>query len=148
MASTNPLVTQGTLNRVRTHVVCSSYPALSATSSYMGKSFAKIEFEGDFSQLIGTGTGAVDSPEPYVFANLTLNLLRTQSLAQAWLTQAQAASLIGDITTYGDASTLDAIALSGCIIRSIDPGAFDGTDPVVRVMLRGLYYINNDMWSY
>ncbi|WP_320533666.1 hypothetical protein [Robbsia andropogonis] len=146
--ATNPMVTQGTLNRVRTHVVCSDYTSLNVTSSYMGRSFARLAFEGDFNQLIGTGTSAVTSPEPYVFATLTLNLLRTQALSQSWMTQAQSSTSIGDVTAYSDASTFDAVTLSNCVIRSIDPGAYDGTDPVVRVELRGLFYVNDDMWSY
>jgi hypothetical protein len=82
--ATNPLVPQGTLNRVRTSVVIANYTNLNVGASYMGKQMARYAQEGNASELIGTATGAVESDEPYVFATLTINLLRTQSLAQQW----------------------------------------------------------------
>lgn len=146
--ATNPLVAQGTLNRVRNHVASSSYPALNISAAYMGKTFARLEFEGSFNEQIGTGTGGVSSPEPYVWATITVGLLRTQALSQAWMDQAIAGGDIGDITAYADSAAFSAITLNGCVIRSIDPGAYDGTDPVVRLVLRGTFYLNNSMWSY
>jgi hypothetical protein len=146
MAS-NPLVPQGTLNRVRTSVVVPAYTNLNVSAPYMGKQMARLNFEGNFSDLIGTATGAVESDEPYVFATLAISLLRTQALASAWLSQVQAGSGVGDITSYSDSSAFDAITLNNCVVQSIDPGAWDGTDPVVRVTLRGTFIVNNNLWN-
>lgn len=143
-----PVVSQGVLNRVRCSVVIASIPTLNITAPYMGKSFAKIEFEGDFVPQIETGTGAVNSPEPYVMATITVGLLRTQSLSNNWLTQAQTNGGLGDVTIHSDTSAFQPISLNGTVIRHIDPGAFDGADPIVRLTLRGVYPINSDMWSF
>lgn len=73
----NPLVAQGTLNRLRCSVVVGSTPTLNVTAPYMGQSFASVSFSEPFSELIGTATGAVTSPEPYVFGTITVGLLKT-----------------------------------------------------------------------
>lgn len=59
--ATNPLIAQGTLNRVRCSIVVPAYPNLNITSSYMGKNLATIEFEGEAVPQIPTATGVVDS---------------------------------------------------------------------------------------
>jgi hypothetical protein len=143
----NPYLTAGPLNRVRVHVVVAAFPTLNVTPQFMGKQFARIEFEGDWNQQIETATGVVNSPEPYVMATVTCGLLRSQALAANWLAQAQSTTILGDVTIYSDTSAFPAITLSNCGIRSIDPGAYDGTDPVVRLTLRGSFNINAALWS-
>ena len=145
--ATNPLVAQGTLNRVRCSVIVPNYSNLNITSPYMGKSFASIDFEGAFDEQIETATGVVTSPEPYVMATVTVGLLRTQSLALAWLTQAQTISDLGTITIHSDTSAWPAITIGSAVIRSLEPGAYDGMDPVARITLRGVYDINNNLWN-
>lgn len=145
--ATNPLITQGTLNRVRASVVVPSYSSLNIISSFMGKGFVTVTFDGNFSELIATGTGGVSSPEPYIFCNVEVDLLRSQSLASDWLTQGQATSNLGDVHIHSDTSAFDAVQISETQIINIDPGAFDGMNPVVRLHLRGIFYINNNLWS-
>lgn len=144
----NPYLAAGPLNRVRCSVVVTSTPTLNITSQFMGKSFAHIEFEGDFVQQIEVGTGVVNSPEPYVMATITVGLLRSQGLSAAWLAQSQDTGILGDVTIYSDTSVWPAIALSDTAIRTINPGAFDGTDPIVRLALRGTFLINSALWSF
>jgi len=143
----NPYLSAGPLNRVRCSVVVTAIPTLNITSRFMGKSFAHIEFEGDFNQQIETATGVVNSPEPYVMATITVSLLRSQGLSAAWLAQAQNTTILGDVTIYSDTSVWPAISLSDVGIKSISPGAFDGTDPVVRLVMRGSYNINSTLWN-
>ncbi|MDR3445980.1 hypothetical protein [Dyella sp.] len=145
--ATRPLVQQGTLNRVRTSVVLPNFTNLNVTAPYMGKSMARLAFEGPFGELIGTATGGVTSPEPYVMATLSIALLRTQALASQWLEQCQVLSNVGPVTTYSDSAAFDAITLDNCVVTTVDPGAWDGTDPVVRYTLRGIFYVNNDLWN-
>lgn len=144
---TNPLVQQGTLNRLRCSVVVPSETTLNITSSYMGSSFASVSFSEPFAELIGTATGAVTSPEPYVFGTISVGVLKTQALAAQWVSQAQTESAIGQVTIYPDSASYPATTLDNCVIQSIEPAAFDGKDPVVRVTLRGVYYLNSDLWS-
>jgi hypothetical protein len=145
--ATNPLVPQGTLNRVRTSVVLPNFTNLNVSAPYMGKSMARLNFEGNFADLIGTATSAVTSPEPYVFATLNIGMLRTQALANQWLAQLKKFSVVGPVTTYGDSAAFDAIDLDQCVVSTVDPGAFDGTDPVIRFVLRGIFYVNSDLWN-
>lgn len=145
--ATHPLVQQGTLNRVRCSVVVPNYTNLNITASYMGRSFARISLEGNFAELIGTATGGVVSPEPYVFGTIAVGLLRTQALSGQWLEQAQKYSAIGPITVHSDSAAWPAMTLDNAVISSMDPGAFDGTDPVVRLVLRGIFYANSDLWN-
>ncbi len=145
--ATNPLIPQGTLNRVRCSVVIPFYPWLNITSPYMGQSFCSIDISGPFSDLIPTATGAVTSPEPYQLATISVGLLRTQALALQWLTQAQATSVLGQVSIHSDTAAFPAITLSTTVINQIEPGAFDGKDPVVRLTLHGVYYLNNDLWN-
>lgn len=144
----NPYLSAGPLNRVRCHVVVADTPTLNITSQFMGKSFARIEFEGDFNQQIEVGTGVVNSPEPYVMATITVGLLRSQALAATWLAQAQDQCVLGDVTIHSDTSVFPALTVNDTGIRSIEPGAYDGTDPVVRLVLRGSVNINNALWSF
>jgi hypothetical protein len=144
----NPYLVAGPLNRVRCSVVVTSTPTLNITSQFMGKSFAHIEFEGDFVQQIETATGVVNSPEPYVMASITVGLLRSQPLAAAWLAQVQNTGVLGDVTIHSDTSAFPAITLNDTSVRSLNPGAYDGTDPVVRLTLRGTFNINSDLWSF
>jgi len=143
----NPQIQQGTLNRVRCSVVVPSNSALNIASSYMGQSFASLEFEGSFSDQIMTATGVVNSPEPYVMASISVGLLRTQALSSAWLAQAQTQSDVGDITIHSDSAAYGYITISNCVISTYNPGAFDGKDPVVRLSLRGVLYSNNALWD-
>ncbi|EJH9638897.1 hypothetical protein NGB03_003068, partial [Listeria monocytogenes] len=100
----NPLVSQGTLNRVRCSVIVPAFTALNITAPYMGKSFARIAFEGDFTDQTGTGTGLVNSPAPYVPATITVGILRTQALSMAWRAQWEANSVLGQVKINSDSA--------------------------------------------
>ncbi|MBR8168986.1 hypothetical protein KDX27_14800 [Burkholderia cenocepacia] len=143
----NPLVSQGTLNRVRTSVIVPAFTALNITAPYMGKSFARLAFEGDFTDQTPTGTGLVNSPAPYVAATITVGILRTQALASAWRAQWESNSVLGQVKTNSDSKTFDAVTLYDTSIRHFDPNAWDGMDAVCMLVLRGTYYLNNDLWS-
>lgn len=145
--SGNPLVPQGTLNRIRTHIVLASYPALNVTSANMSRGFATFAFEGNFAAQIETATGIVTSPEPYVMGTCTVELLRTQSLAAAYLAQVQSNVMVGTVTGYSDSVSFPPIVLNNCSIYNFDPGAFDGTKPAVRVVFRGVFTPNAAMWG-
>jgi hypothetical protein len=147
MPPNNPKIAQGSLNRVRCSIVIPGYPALNISSSYMGKNFASINFEGNFDEQIETGTGVVTSPEPYVMATVTVDLLRTQALAYNWLNQATTLSDLGPISIFSDTSAFPEIDLDTTVIRNCEPGVFDGKNPVVRLTLRGVLYANNNLWS-
>lgn len=142
---TNPLIAQGTLNRVRVHIVVPSYPTLNITPENMSKAFASINFEGAFTDQIETATGVVTSPEPYVMGTVTCGVLRTQSLGAAWLAQAQNTTVLGLITIHSDSAAWPSISLLQTKY-TLDPGAYDGKEGIVRISFRGVYTINNSLW--
>lgn len=147
MAGLNPLTSQGNLNRVATHIVVPSFPALQVQPGYMAKSQAVVTFDGPFVQQIGSATGVVNSPEPYVMAQVVISLLRSQSLANLWIVQCTTNATIGTVECYADSTTMQPIQLSNCSIQGYDPGAFDGADPTVRVTVKGTFYTNSSMWA-
>jgi len=140
-------VPQGTLNRLRCSIVVPQTPYLSITAPYMGKSFAKIAFGGPFGELIPTATGGVTSPEPYVMSTISVGLLRTQALSAAWLSQAQLLCDIGSIVVYPDSANFPAMTFQNAIINDIDPGAYDGTDPVFKLTIKGIFIANSELWA-
>ena len=143
----NPQITQGTLNRLLTQLTFASYPALNLSSGYMSKQFATMSFDGAPVGQIPTGTGVVNSPEPYVMASLQFGVLRTQALGAAWLAQMQLNSVLGTVTGYSDSAVYPSSTIVNASITGFDPGAWDGTDPVIKVTVTGVYYINNSLWG-
>lgn len=143
-----PTVPQGgPLNRVRAAVNVQNTPTLNITSQFMGGGFVTVTFQGAAADLIGTGTGGVASLAPYKMATVTVDLLRTQSLSNNWFTQMQTNSAIGPLTVYPDTTSLQPVPLDNCVIIDVDLGAFDGKNPVTRLTLHGIFYINSAAWA-
>lgn len=140
-------VSQGTLNRLRAHIVIPNFTSLNINPQNMSKEFVRVSFSGDYDMQIDTATGVVTSPEPYVMATIEVGILRTQALGQAWRTQAESLSDLGPVSVFPDTSAFSEYDFQTCVIRHIDPGAFDGNDPVIRLTIGGVYYINNSLWS-
>lgn len=143
----NPNIAQGTLNRIQASVIITNIPALNITPPYMSKAFVSITPDGDFDSLIQTGTGGVSSPEPYVFYTVTIGILKTQALADAWETQANTLTDIGPFSVYPDSIALQNYNFESGIIVSIAPAPFDGTDPAMTLTLKGVRQINNQLWN-
>lgn len=143
----NPMIVQGTLNRVLASVIVPSIPTLNITSSNMGKNLLSMEFDEDFTAQIGTATGVVNSPAPYVMSTVNISLLRSQSLSDAWINQSVSTAIIGQIIIVSDTSTFSKKTLNNTSIIKITPGRMDGTDPIVELHLRGVFYLNNNLWS-
>ena len=140
-------INQGTLNRLRGSVVYSSFPELNITASYLAKEAISIGFEGDFAQLQGSLTGGVSSPEPYVFANVTMHLLRSQALANSYKNFIEISALVGPVSVIGDSDTLNNFSLSNCVLQSFQELTFDGNQPGFVVRLRGIYNVNAALYA-
>ena len=143
----NPQVLQGTLNRLLASVVYASFPQLNVTSSYLAKEAISIGFDGDTSMLIGTLTGAVTSPEPYVYGTVTMHLLRTQALGNAYKTQVETNTTMGSVTIYPDTTALSPFQLNNCVLQSVQEVAFDGNSAGLIIRLRGVYSINSALFA-
>jgi hypothetical protein len=143
----NPFISQGTLNRLRGQVVYADFPALNVTAPYLSRSAISLAFDGDTSQLLGTLTGGVTSPEPYTYGTVTMHLLRSQGLADAYKQQIETDTTLGSVDIIGDSDQLGTYELENCVLLNVQEMAFDGNEPSMIIRLRGLYYINSGLFA-
>lgn len=144
----NPLVDQGTLNRVRASVVWVDHPELNVTAGYLGRDGIRLGLEGQAAAFLPTMTGAVTSPEPYMMINLTIHLLKTQALAQAYKAQMENIALVGNGTVRPDLSTgIDPYDIVNCAIEGVRELNFSGQDEGFVISCRGYYILNNSLWE-
>lgn len=143
----NPLVNQGTLNRVRGSVELTDFPQLNVTASFLAKEAIRLRLDGEATQYIETMTGAVTSRQPYLMVIVEMHLLRTQPLANQYKTQWETSSVIGDMTVTPDTSALGVYPLINCSINSVGEQSFAGEDPAYVVTMRGYYLINSDLFN-
>lgn len=143
----NPLIQQGTLNRLLASVVYANFPQLNVTSPFLGKAAITVAFEGQTSLLIGTLTGAVTSPEPYMFATVTMHLVRSQALAQAYKAQIETNTTMGSVNIIPDTTTLQPFQLDTCVLQSMKEINFDGTQSELTITLQGVYRINSTLYT-
>lgn len=143
----NPLISQGTLNRIRANVLFPSFPQLNVTASFLGKAGITMALEGDTTTFINTLTGAVTSPDPYQTVNTTINLLKTQSLASLYKAQMETSALVGDIIVRPDSSILPDYSFTNCAIQSLRELNFNGEDAGFVIVVHGYYIINNSLWN-
>jgi hypothetical protein len=143
----NPLVTQGTLNRLRGSITIANFPNLNVTASYLGKAGISMSLDGESTLFLPTMTGAVTSPEPYMMATVTVNLLKTQSLASLYKAQMEATSLIGNFYVRADTAALPDYQMTNGAIQSVRELSFAGEDAGYVVALRAYYILNNNLWN-
>ena len=143
----NPQIQQGTLNRLLASVVYADFTQLNVTSGYLAREAISLSFDGDTSLLIGTLTGAVTSPEPYIYGTVTMHLLRTQALGEAYSSQIRTNTTLGSVTVYPDTQVLQPVQLTNCVLMSSQETAFDGTQAGLVVRLRGVYNINSTLFA-
>lgn len=139
----NPKIYQGTLNRLLASVVYAEFPQLNVTCPFLGKDAISITFDGETSQLLGTLTGAVPSPQPYLIATVTMNILRSQVLGTAYKLQIETNTTMGSVTVIPDSIALTPFQLDTCVLQSMDEIMFDGNQPGLIVKLQGVYRINS-----
>lgn len=149
MATGNPLIDQGVLNRVLGSVTWTNFPALNVTAPFLDKDGINLRLEGDASLQHGTMTGIVQSPEPYMAISVVVAMLRTQKLSDDYKKQMETNSVLGPGTVYPDVSAggLSAYALNNMSIQSVGELVFNGTTPIYAVTLRGYYVVNNSLFA-
>lgn len=144
----NPLIEQGTLNRIRGSVTWTNFPGLNVTAPFLDKDGINLRKEGEASMQHGTMTGLVQSPEPYMPVSVVIALLKTQSLSESYKAQMQANSVLGPGTVYPDVSEgLSPYALYNMSIQSVGELLFNGTTPIFAVTCRGYWIVNNSLFN-
>lgn len=143
----NPMVPQGTLNRLLGSVTFTDFPGLNITAPFLGKEAIGLTFDGPVTTPLETMSGIVDSPEPYQRVTVVAHLIKSQALANSFKTQIETFSVLGDATVRLDAKTLGPYQLSNTMIYNVNPLKADGMDPGWVVTLTGIYYINSALWN-
>lgn len=143
----NPQIQQGVLNRLVASVVWTSFPSLNVTPSFLNKEGIRLAFDGESTTFLPSLTGAVISPEPYQMVTLTINLLKTQTLANLYENQRQTQSNIGDCVVRPDTTVLQPYDLTNCAIESVRELSFSGQDAGYAVTIRGYQLVNNALWG-
>jgi hypothetical protein len=143
----NPLIPQGTLNRIRASVVWPSFPSLNVSASYLGRMGIRLALDGESTLFIPTMTGAVTSPEPYMMITMTMHLLKSQNLAALYKGQMEDTALIGDGTVRPDAVNLPVYPIINCAIQAVRELNFAGDDADFAVAIRGYYLVNASLWN-
>ena len=144
----NPLIDLGVLNRIKASVLWTSHPELNVTASYLDKAGISLALEGEASAQLGAMTGIVQSPEPYLPIGVTIHLLKTQSLSEAYKSQMELNSLIGDGVVWPDVSTgLGQYQLANMSIQSVREIEMNGTVAGYTVSCKGTYYINSALFD-
>lgn len=142
----NPLVDQGSLNRLRGSIVLDSLPTLNVTAPFLSPEGIGLVLEGAASDVIPTMTGTVISPQPYQMVTVTAHLLRTQSFADRWKSQQETDSRLGLITVRPDAKTLSPYLINNCTITQVGELVFNGQNAGYGVSFQGYWNINNTLW--
>lgn len=144
--ATNPMIPQGTINRVRGSIVVPSFPALNVTAGYLSKKLITLMPETNAVEQEDTVTGFVNNPEVRVPYTITVGLLRTQSLFEAWQTQMKTQAPIGRIVVHSDTSAFPAVTVHNVSILKCTPGQF-GVESDSELLMRGYVYVNNYLWN-
>lgn len=145
--SANPATSQGMLNRLRGSVVFSSNSALNITSDFLTTEGIAIQPEGNATDMIETLTGRVGSPAAKQNVNITINLNRAQSLANAFFKQIKKNTSLGQVRIISDSPVQDDRTILNCFIMTQPEQALNGSQARWNITIAGYEIINNDMWS-
>lgn len=143
----NPQIPQGTLSRLLATVVFSDNPGLNVTAPYLGKNGIHFVPEGEFAESLGTMTGTVISPEPYVMFTLTVDLLKSQPFADRYKQQWETNAAIGNGTVWPDSPTLSPFGIFNVVIAGVRDLPFNGQSAEMAVTLKGYYQINSSLYG-
>lgn len=147
----DPRIPQGNLNRLKASLIWNNFSQLNVTPPFMAREQLLIGWDGDATGRIPTATGLVNSPEPYQVVHVVANLIKSQSLAQAYETQRQTNTLMDGGTIRPDIASASAglgpYELLNMSIVNIAELRFDGSQAVYAVSFAGYMLINSFLWD-
>ena len=142
----NPIVPQGSLNRLRASFICPNFPALNLTSPYLSKRGISIAFDNATTDYHDTMTGGVTSPSPYIKVTATLYLVKTLPPAAAFKAQMESSSVIGAFSIITDSPQFPDYDLhNGSIMTNLEQ-SYAGDMESYAVTLGGYYLINSALF--
>ena len=143
----NPLISQGTLNRLRGSVTWSDNPSLNITAPFLGREGISLSLMGEATNFFPTLTGTATAPEPFQMVEVTVHLLKTQSFADQYKQQMESSSLLGNGVIWPDSATLSPYEILNCGIKSVRELPFNGSTPEWVLTIGGYYLVNSALWS-
>lgn len=150
IGTTNPIIPQGELNRLRGTVQYATFPELNVTSSYLAKAGIGLRRTTAATDTIDTMTGFIVSPAPYQHFEIMIHLLYTQPLANQYEQQFLTDTSVGGVTVRLDVaigSPSPIYQLSNSVLMNVGDFRIDGTNGEYSVTLHGIYYVNATLWS-
>jgi hypothetical protein len=145
-----PQISQGTLNLIRCSIIIPSFTNLSITPEYMSHEMAGITFDGPSVEQYDTGTGLVNSPQPYVKATISCTILKTQGLAASWFAQFQSQSILGTVEMHPDddpTTGWPVVRMHTAALMHPQPGRFNGKDPGITLTISGKVNTNSSLFN-
>lgn len=143
----NPLVNQGTLNRLRGSVILPGYPQLNVTAPFLGKAGISVALQGESTLFIPTMTGAVTSPEPYMMVSVTVHLLKTQQLGALYKARMELDARLGAMQVVPDAVGFPNYDFFNAAIGSVREMTMAGDDAGFVVAIQAYYNVNSSLWD-
>ena len=143
----NLMVPQGVLNRALTSVAVIDSPELNVTSGFFGTKVARLTFEGEASDYLGTLTGAVASPRLYQIVTVMMYLNKSQPLAAQYEQVRLTDTNLGDVIFVTDSPTLPWYYLYNCTFMNVADidGAGESND--FPVLIKGYYPVNSSAFG-
>lgn len=143
----NPLVAQGSLNRLRASIIWPSFANLNVTAPYLGKGGLRLTLKGESTTMLATMTGVVLSPEPYMMIECVINMLKSQGLADLYKQQMESNAILGDGTIRTDSATLGSYQIYNAAIQSVRELDFSGEHAEYSVTIGAYYQINSSLFG-
>ncbi|MDF7674744.1 hypothetical protein PT277_05330 [Acetobacteraceae bacterium ESL0709] len=143
----SPSNPQGMLNRLRGSVIVTSNSALNVTSDYLTPDGIVIEHTSDITDMMETMTGFVGAPHSKQDVIVTINLCRSQSLANEWFRQLGKNTYIGKVRIVSDSSVQDDRTIENCYITKQPKQTLNGGQIKWDIQLKGYEVVNSDIWS-
>lgn len=143
----NPLVSQGSLSRIRGSVTWSSNPSLNVTAPFLSKEAIRLSLQGESTRYLETLTGAVTSPNVMMMIEMQINLLKTQGLSALYKSTMEFNSLIGDGIVRPDATGITPYQIINCAIKSVREMDYSGENAAWTVVIGGYYLVNSFLFD-
>lgn len=136
----------GSLNRLLSSIIIPANPGLNITPSYLSKEAVSWEPQGQATTRLPGLTGGVNSPEPYLMTRVTIHLLKSIALSDAYLQQFEQNTLIGEVTFYFDSPVMNPRQLTNAALMGVNGISGSGTDAGMVVTLEGDWNVNQQLW--
>ena len=149
--NSNPFVPQGALNRLLGSFSFPDNSQYNITAAFLGSEGMSPNFNGPVTTMLGTMTGAVNSPEPYMLVETSVHLIRSQAFAETYRQAMLSNSNLGhgilrpDVPTGGPG--LGSFDFVNCNITGVRPFAMTGRDAGWMITITGIWYVNNSLWQ-